>query len=173
MPAEPPPVWETARGPVALDRPVLMGILNVTPDSFSDGGRFTALDAALAQADALLEAGRDDRRRRRRVDPARARASRCRRRSSSRGCCRWSRHWCAATRTLLLTVDTVKAEVARAALGAGAAAINDVSGLRLDPALGAVVAQARRRARAHALARVDPRDRLVHARDLRATWWAR
>ena len=59
--------------PVALDRPVLMGILNVTPDSFSDGGRYTALDAALAHADALLEAGADDRRRRRRIDAARPR----------------------------------------------------------------------------------------------------
>ena len=42
----------------------------------------------------------------------------------------------------MLTVDTVKAEVARAALGAGAAAINDVSALRLDPAIGGVVAAA-------------------------------
>jgi dihydropteroate synthase len=141
MPAEPPPVWETARGAVALDRPVLMGILNVTPDSFSDGGRFTAVDAALAQADALLEAGaalvdvggESTRPGRNEAVPADVELARVlpvvealvRRHPDLR-----------------LTVDTVKAEVARAALAAGAAAINDVSGLRLDPALGAVVAQA-------------------------------
>jgi len=142
MPAEPPPAWETARGPVALDRPVLMGILNVTPDSFSDGGRFTGLDAALAQADALLEAGaalidvggESTRPGRDAGVPAEVELARVlpvvealvRRHPA-----------------LLVTVDTVKADVARAALGAGAAAINDVSGLRLDPTLGAVVAQAR------------------------------
>ncbi|HET8836151.1 MAG TPA: dihydropteroate synthase, partial [Gemmatimonadales bacterium] len=59
MPAEAAQSWHTARGPVALDRPVLMGILNVTPDSFSDGGRFHGLEAALAQTDALLSAGAD------------------------------------------------------------------------------------------------------------------
>jgi hypothetical protein len=48
MPAEPARIWQTARGPLPLDRPILVGILNVTPDSFSDGGRFTNLDAALA-----------------------------------------------------------------------------------------------------------------------------
>ena len=57
MPAEPAATWQTARGPIALERPVVMGILNVTPDSFSDGGRFATLDDALAQADAMLEAG--------------------------------------------------------------------------------------------------------------------
>ncbi|NCO22289.1 MAG: dihydropteroate synthase, partial [Rhodobacterales bacterium] len=50
------------RAPVAgmtLDRPRLMGILNVTPDSFSDGGLFDAPEAALAQARRLAEAGAD------------------------------------------------------------------------------------------------------------------
>ncbi|MBD2020777.1 dihydropteroate synthase, partial [Leptolyngbya sp. FACHB-36] len=40
-------------------RTYLMGVINVTPDSFSDGGQFTTLDAALAQAIALAEAGAD------------------------------------------------------------------------------------------------------------------
>ena len=40
-----------------LDQPRVMGILNVTPDSFSDGGRFLAHDAALRQAEAMLAAG--------------------------------------------------------------------------------------------------------------------
>jgi dihydropteroate synthase len=142
MPAEPPPVWETARGPVALDRPVLMGILNVTPDSFSDGGRFTALDAALAQADALLEAGAalvdvgGESTRPGRDEPVPAGVELARVLPVVEALVR-------RYPELRLTVDTVKAEVARAALAAGAAAVNDVSGLRLDPGLGAVVAQAR------------------------------
>ena len=57
MPAEPAVRWQTARGAVSLDRPVLVGILNVTPDSFSDGGRFAGLRAALAHAETLLQAG--------------------------------------------------------------------------------------------------------------------
>lgn len=44
---------------LALDRPLLMGILNVTPDSFSDGGRYDRLDSALAHAERLLEEGAD------------------------------------------------------------------------------------------------------------------
>jgi len=142
MPAEPPQVWETARGAVALDRPVLMGILNVTPDSFSDGGRFTAVDAALAQADALLEAGAAL------VDVG-GESTRPGRNESVPADVELARVLPVVEALvrrhpdLRLTVDTVKAEVARAALGAGVAAINDVSGLRLDPALGAVVAQAR------------------------------
>jgi len=49
-------VWRTARGPLTLDRPRILGILNRTPDSFSDGGRLTDLDTALARAEAMLEA---------------------------------------------------------------------------------------------------------------------
>ncbi len=52
IPAAPP---ATSRGGAA--RPLLMGVLNVTPDSFSDGGRFAELDAAVAQAQALIAAG--------------------------------------------------------------------------------------------------------------------
>ena len=141
LPAEPSLAWETARGPVALDRPVILGILNVTPDSFSDGGRFAGLDAALARADALLEAGaaiidiggESTRPGRTESVPTEVELGRVvpviealvRRHPS-----------------LLLTVDTVKADVARAALAAGVAAINDVSALRLDPAMGRVVAAA-------------------------------
>ncbi|HZA98039.1 MAG TPA: dihydropteroate synthase, partial [Gemmatimonadales bacterium] len=57
MPADAPTRWQTARGDLSLDRPILAGILNVTPDSFSDGGRFVGVDAALRQADLLLQEG--------------------------------------------------------------------------------------------------------------------
>jgi len=141
MPADPAQVWRTARGPIALDRPVLMGILNVTPDSFSDGGRYAGLDSALAQVEALLEAGaamvdiggESTRPNRSETVPAEVELERvlpvvealARRHPS-----------------LVMTVDTVKSAVARAALDAGAAAINDVSALRLDPAMAATVAAA-------------------------------
>src|SRR5690606_13230370 len=44
------PVWQTARGPVTLEQPRIVGILNVTPDSFWDGGRHADTDAAVAHA---------------------------------------------------------------------------------------------------------------------------
>jgi len=110
--------------------PRLMGIVNVTPDSFSDGGRYFGLDAALAQADALLEAGADlldiggestrpyatpvaaDEELRRVVPVVRALAQRT---------------------AVPLSIDTSKACVARAGLDAGAEIINDVTGLEGDP----------------------------------------
>ena len=52
-------VWHTARGPLALDRPRVMGILNVTPDSFWDGGRHPGEDAALRHAERLVAEGAD------------------------------------------------------------------------------------------------------------------
>jgi dihydropteroate synthase len=141
LPAEPPLVWQTARGPVAVDRPVIVGILNVTPDSFSDGGRFTGLDASLAQADALLEAGAGildiggESTRPGRSEPVPADVELGRVLPVIDALVR--RH-----PSVPLTVDTVKAEVARAALDSGVSAINDVSALRLDPAMGGVVAAA-------------------------------
>jgi dihydropteroate synthase len=142
MPAEAALSWQTARGPVVLDRPVLIGILNVTPDSFSDGGRFQGVDAALAQADALLAAGADivdiggesTRPGRAETVPVETELERVLPVVEALA----RRH-----PTLVMTVDTVKAAVAHAALEAGAAAINDVSALRLDPAMGTAVAAAR------------------------------
>ncbi len=141
MPADPPPVWETARGPIALDRPVILGILNVTPDSFSDGGRYTGVDGALAQADALLEGGAaildvgGESTRPGRTEPVPEDVELSRVLPVVEALVR--RH-----PSLPVTVDTVKSDVARATLAAGAAAINDVSGLRLDPAIARVVAEA-------------------------------
>jgi dihydropteroate synthase len=142
LPAEPPLLWETARGPVPLDRPVILGILNVTPDSFSDGGRYAGLDAALAHADGLLEAGAamldvgGESTRPGRTEPVSAEVELERVLPVVQALVR--RH-----PSLALTVDTVKSSVARAVLGAGAAAINDVSALRLDPAIARVVAEAK------------------------------
>jgi dihydropteroate synthase len=141
MPAEPDPVWRTARGAVPLDRPVILGILNVTPDSFSDGGRYAGTDTALAHADSLLEdgatvidvGGESTRPGRSELVPA---AEELRRVVPViEGLVR--RH-----PDLRISVDTVKSDVARAALDAGAAIVNDVSALRLDPAMAKVAAGA-------------------------------
>jgi dihydropteroate synthase len=142
LPPEPVREWRTARGVVALDRPAVMGILNVTPDSFSDGGRYLAPDAAVARAEAMLEAGADlidiggesTRPGRHDAVPTEVELGRVRPVIES---------LVGRFPQALLTVDTVKAEVGRAALGAGAAAVNDVTGFRLDPELARVVAEHR------------------------------
>lgn len=132
--------WRTARGDLPLDRPRILGVVNVTPDSFWDGGRHAGVDAALARAETLLEEGADildvgGESTRPGAQPVPA-AEELRRvvpvvREIVR---RWP--------DALVSVDTVKAEVARAALAEGAAILNDVSGLRLDPGLGRVAAEA-------------------------------
>jgi dihydropteroate synthase len=141
MPADPAPAWRTARRPIPLDQPIVVGILNVTPDSFSDGGRFTGPEAALAHADSLLRdgagvidvGGESTRPGRtevvsteeelRRVVPVVERLVR-------------------AHPDLLVSIDTVKSAVARAALDRGAAIVNDVTAFRFDPAMAGVVAGA-------------------------------
>ncbi|MGH7562461.1 MAG: dihydropteroate synthase [Gemmatimonadales bacterium] len=139
LPAEEPRVWQTARGPIPLDVPVLVGILNVTPDSFSDGGRLTDVDLAVARAEAMFAAGArvldiggestrpgaepvPEAEERRRVIPVIAAIAR-------------------RLPAAVLSIDTVKSGVARAAIDSGAAVVNDVSGLRLDPLMGGVVAE--------------------------------
>ena len=52
-------IWQTSRFRIALTRPQVMGIVNVTPDSFSDGGRYAQADAARAHCDRLVEQGAD------------------------------------------------------------------------------------------------------------------
>lgn len=52
-----PQVWRTGRFRLVLDRVHLMGIVNVTPDSFSDGGRFLDARAAITQAERLVAQG--------------------------------------------------------------------------------------------------------------------
>lgn len=114
-----------------------MGILNVTPDSFSDGGRYTGTEAALAQARAMRDAGAlildvGGESTRPGADPVSAAVEIDRIRPVLRAL---------AGEGVLLSVDTLKPEVARAALEAGAHLVNDVSGLR-DPAMVAVCAEA-------------------------------
>jgi dihydropteroate synthase len=134
--------WQTVRGSVFLDRPVLVGILNVTPDSFSDGGRFAGIEAALAHAEELLAAGATildvggESTRPGRTEEVPAEEELRRVLPVVEGLAR-------RYPDLVVSIDTVKASVARAALEAGAAAVNDVSALRLDPEMGATVAAAK------------------------------
>ncbi|HEX6434399.1 MAG TPA: dihydropteroate synthase [Gemmatimonadales bacterium] len=142
MPADPPTRWHTARGDLLFDRPVLVGILNVTPDSFSDGGRFAGVDAALRQGDILLEEGATilD------VGGESTRPGRTENVPLEEELRRVIPVIEALVRQrpdLMISIDTVKAEVARAAIDAGAAVVNDVTAMRLDPAMPAVVAQSK------------------------------
>jgi dihydropteroate synthase len=123
---------------VTLDQPRLMGVLNVTPDSFSDGGRFLDPRTAQAQARAMIAAGADI------LDiggestrPGAAEAPVAEEIARTAPVI-------AAVRDIPapISIDTRKAAVARAALDAGAAAVNDVSALTFDPALGPLVAAA-------------------------------
>jgi dihydropteroate synthase len=118
--------------------PVVMGVLNVTPDSFSDGGRFTSIDDAVAHAVALRDdgahlvdvGGESTRPGAERVDAATeiARVVPVLRELTAAG--------------VPTSIDTTRAEVARAALAAGASMVNDVSGGLADSAMAAVVAEA-------------------------------
>ncbi len=109
----------------------IVGVLNVTPDSFSDGGRYLDPGAAAEQALALVEAGADA------VDVG-AESTR-----PGHGPVPWGEEWRRLEPALgrvrdavsvPLSIDTRHAEVARRALDAGAQAVNDVSGLA-DPAM--------------------------------------
>jgi dihydropteroate synthase len=141
MPAESASRWLTARGTVSLDRPVLVGILNVTPDSFSDGGRFAGVEAGLAHAEELLREGATI------IDVGGestrpGRAADVPLDEELRRAVPVIEALVREYPTLLVSIDTVKAAVARAALQAGAAIVNDVSALRLDPAMPDTVATA-------------------------------
>jgi dihydropteroate synthase len=117
---------------LALDRPIVIGILNVTPDSFSDGGRFVSVPAAVAHAGRMVTEGAD-------IIDVGGESTRPQGASSvasdeeHRRVVPVIRELRARFPDVTLSVDTTKSEVARAAVDAGADIINDVSGFRLDP----------------------------------------
>jgi len=122
--------WEMRRGGLSLERPVVVGIVNVTPDSFSDGGRHLEPELALAHAEALVADGAT-------MLDLGAESTRPHTTPVSEDE-EWRRLEPVLTGVVLrfpelpVSVDTVKAATARRALDAGAWAINDVSALRLD-----------------------------------------
>lgn len=125
---------------LTLDRPRIMGILNTTPDSFSDGGQFNDLDAAMAHARAMLDAGADI------LDvggeSTRPGASEVPVADEIARTAPLIRALRAEGITAPLSIDTRKARVADAALQAGASFVNDVSALTWDRDLAGVVADA-------------------------------
>jgi dihydropteroate synthase len=135
-------LWELPSRALSLERPFLFGIVNVTPDSFSDGGWLGDTDAAVEYAERLLDTGADG------VDIG---GQSTRPHNSgpvsvdeelSRvlpviSTLRLSRP------SAVISIDTVKAEVAREALDGGADVVNDVSGFRLEPEMASVCAKAR------------------------------
>ncbi len=124
-------------GDLPTDRAVVMGILNVTPDSFSDGGRFAGTDDAIGHglrmhyggAD-IIDVGGESTRPGARAVPVEEELQRV----------------LPVVRALvkagaLVSIDTMHAETARQALDAGASIVNDISGVEFDPAMPALVAE--------------------------------
>ena len=125
--------WKTSRRKIPLDRPLVMGVLNVTPDSFSDGGKFDSVETARRRAEQMIAEGADiidlggesTRPGSKRV-PVNEEISRV----------------VPAIKAIKdkfdtpLSIDTTKSEVAEAAVDAGAEIINDISGLRFDERIG-------------------------------------
>ncbi len=123
---------------IPIDKPVIMGVLNVTPDSFSDGGRYLDPEAAYRRALEMREQGAEWidiggestrpgsaavplEEEWRRIEPVITRLSR--------------------ERDIILSVDTYKSEIARRALESGAHMVNDISGFSFDARMRQVVAR--------------------------------
>ncbi len=133
-------IWRAAGHAITLDRPRIMGILNLTPDSFWEGSRSPDPAAALRRAARMVQEGADlldvgGESTRPGATPVTAGEERARIVPVIAALAR-------EHPDVPVSVDTVKAEVARAALDAGAAIVNDVSALRLDPGMAAACASA-------------------------------
>lgn len=130
--------WKTARRTIGISRPLVMGVLNLTPDSFSDGGLFTNESEAVKQAEKLISDGADI------IDiggeSSRPGSKQVTAEEEIRRvlpvikavCQRWD---------IPVSIDTWKSAVAGAAIDAGAEIINDISGLRLDSEMAALAAR--------------------------------
>jgi dihydropteroate synthase len=133
-----PPDPGAAAALLTATDPVVVGILNVTPDSFSDGGRYADLDAAVAhglrmhrEGAHLVDVGGES---------TRPGADRVDARTEAARVLPVIREL--AARGVPMSIDTYRAEVAAAALAAGAVIVNDVSGGLADPDMAGVVAEA-------------------------------
>ncbi|MFN3419092.1 MAG: dihydropteroate synthase [Pyrinomonadaceae bacterium] len=130
--------WKTARRTIGISRPLVMGVLNLTPDSFSDGGLFTNESEAVKQAEKLISDGADI------IDiggeSSRPGSKQVTAEEEIRRvlpvikavCQRWD---------IPVSIDTWKSAVAGAAIDAGAEIINDISGLRFDSEMAALAAR--------------------------------
>ena len=126
---------------LALRRPVVMGILNVTPDSFSDGGAFFSPDAAITQARRMATDGSD-------IIDIGAESTRPYGNAAAIVADEELRRLATIVPPVVrlglpVSIDTMKATVAEWAIGQGASIVNDVWGLQRDPDMAGVVARHR------------------------------
>lgn len=132
-----PPLLLGRNSRLSLERPLIMGVLNLTPDSFYDGGRYSSLDVVLQRASQMFDEGADL------IDvggeSTRPGASTV---SAEEECARVVPVIESLVQrfSLPISVDTSKSIVARAAVEAGAEFVNDISGLTFDPEMAKVVA---------------------------------
>jgi dihydropteroate synthase len=138
------------------ERPLLMGIVNITPDSFSDGGNFLTPQSALTQALKLLDDGADlldlgGESTRPNAHPISAEEEQSRVLPVLEAILK-------ARPETVVSVDTYHSQTAAAAIASGAEIINDVSGLQWDPAM------------AETLARLQPGAILMHTRGRPSEW---
>lgn len=131
--------WRTGRGVLHFEKPCVMGILNVTPDSFFDGGRHDSVAAALHQAERMLADGADI------IDiggeSTRPGAKPIQPNVELERVVPVVRALVENFPNAIISVDTVKSDVADAVAKEGAAIINDVSALRLDAGIADICAQ--------------------------------
>ena len=129
-------VWKTRTLTLTFDRPVMMGILNVTPDSFSDGGQYLNPDQAVVQAAKIIQEGAD-------ILDLGAESTRPNAKPISEE--EELKRLLPALEKIKnqfqipISIDTTKSQVARKALELGADVINDVSGLKQDPQMAKVI----------------------------------
>src|SRR5690625_1997601 len=127
-------IWLCGRFELTLERPLLMGIVNVTPDSFSDGQKYLAADRAIEHARQLIEQGADildigGESTRPGADPVPIEPELSRLLPVIEGL---------RDLGVPISIDTLKPEVMRAVLDAGADIINDITGFRTAAARAAV-----------------------------------
>ncbi|BBB93203.1 MAG TPA: dihydropteroate synthase [Methylomusa anaerophila] len=131
--------WEKCKLAIEPGHTLVMGILNITPDSFSDGGRYFSIDAALRHAEQMIEEGAD-------ILDIGAESTRPYGSEKVSAAEEMDRllpvlEKVLDTFSIPVSVDTYKASVAGEALKAGAHIINDVWGLQYDPEMAKIVAQ--------------------------------
>ena len=135
--AEPSRLWRAGSREILLDRPIVVGILNVTPDSFSDGGNFFSHELAVAHAARMIAEGADI------IDvggeSTRPGATVVEEEEEIRRAVPVIREIRRQFPQIAISIDTTKSCVAERAIKAGANVVNDVSAFRLDPGMPAVV----------------------------------
>jgi dihydropteroate synthase len=131
--------WQVRGTKLSLEKPLLMGILNVTPDSFSDGGLYFTVEKALQRAEKLLEEGADI------LDiggeSTRPSSQRVSLNEELNRVIPVIEKISETFPEAIISIDTTRSETARQAVSAGAHIVNDISGLRFDPSLAQVAAE--------------------------------